>query len=41
MNNIICIDLGGTAIKYGVLNTEGDVLHTAETPQKPPEEPKP
>lgn len=32
MNNIICIDLGGTAIKYGVLNTEGDVLHTAETP---------
>lgn len=32
MNNIICIDIGGTAIKYGVINTEGDVLGTRETP---------
>lgn len=32
MNNIICIDIGGTAIKYGVINTEGDVQCTRETP---------
>ena len=31
MNNIICIDIGGTAIKYGVINTEGDVQCTRET----------
>ena len=31
MNKIICIDIGGTAIKYGVIGTDHKVLCTRET----------
>lgn len=32
MNQIICIDIGGTAIKYGVLESDGTIFCSGETP---------
>lgn len=32
MNKFICIDIGGTAIKSGILNAAGDILFSQETP---------
>lgn len=31
-NQFICIDIGGTAIKYGILTSKGDVFFSDETP---------
>lgn len=32
MNRFICIDIGGTAIKSGIIQTDGEVLFSQETP---------
>lgn len=32
MNTFICIDIGGTAIKYGLIQADGQILFQAETP---------
>ncbi len=32
MKTYICIDIGGTSIKYGVINEEGNFVYTAECP---------
>lgn len=32
MNKVICIDIGGTAIKYGIAQTDGTLLSADETP---------
>lgn len=32
MKQYICIDIGGTSVKYGLINEEGQFLHTGERP---------
>lgn len=32
MNTFACVDIGGTAIKYGILRADGTIVEKAETP---------